>query len=231
MPDERAADERAADEQAAGDRAAVGGAAGPGGAQGLRAGQRAATRRALLAEGRRQFAEDGYHGVVLAEVARAVGVTKGAAYHHFESKVGLFRAVVAEVQGELGDRVAAAADERTDPWEQLRAGCRAFLAAGSDPAVRRIVLVDAPTVLGWEEWRALDEESSARHLTEALEGLVEAGIVAEQPVEPLARLLSGAMNEAALWLARGDSATSAEALERTVAALDGLLAGIRRAGA
>ncbi|MFE4308601.1 TetR/AcrR family transcriptional regulator [Streptomyces sp. NPDC056891] len=219
------------DEQAAGDRAAAGGAAGPGGAQGLRAEQRAVTRRALLAEGRRRFAEDGYHGVVLAEVARAVGVTKGAAYHHFESKAGLFRAVVAEVQGELGDRVAAAADEQADLWEQLRAGCRAFLAAGSDPAVRRIVLVDAPTVLGWEEWRALDEESSARHLTEALEGLVEAGIVAEQPVEPLARLLSGAMNEAALWLARGDSATSAEALERTVAALDGLLAGMRRAGA
>ncbi|WP_395360968.1 TetR/AcrR family transcriptional regulator [Streptomyces sp. YH02] len=226
MPDEQAADERTA-----GGRAAGGGAAGPGGAQGLRAEQRAATRRALLAEGRRRFAEDGYHGVVLAEVARAVGVTKGAAYHHFESKAGLFRAVVAEVQGELGDRVAAAADEQTDPWEQLRAGCRAFLAAGSDPAVRRIVLVDAPTVLGWAEWRALDEESSARHLTEALEGLVEAGIVTEQPVEPLARLLSGAMNEAALWLARGDSATSATALERTVAALDGLLAGIRRAGA
>ncbi|MFJ2936690.1 TetR/AcrR family transcriptional regulator [Streptomyces sp. NPDC087219] len=218
------------DEQAAGDRARDG-AAGPGGAQGLRAEQRAATRRALLAEGRRRFAEDGYHGVVLAEVARAVGVTKGAAYHHFESKAGLFRAVVAEVQGELGDRVAAAADGQADPWEQLRAGCRAFLAAGSDPAVRRIVLVDAPTVLGWEEWRALDEESSARHLTEALEGLVKAGIVAEQPVEPLARLLSGAMNEAALWLARGDGATSAEALERTVAALDGLLTGIRRAGA
>ncbi|MFH8580266.1 TetR/AcrR family transcriptional regulator [Streptomyces zaomyceticus] len=194
-------------------------------AAGNRAEQREATRRALLAEGRRRFAEDGYHGVVLAEVARAVGVTKGAAYHHFDSKAGLFRAVVAEVQGDLGDRVAAAADEETDPWERLRAGCRAFLAAGEDPAVRRIVLVDAPTVLGWEEWRALDEESSARHLTEALESLVEAGVVTAQPVEPLARLLSGAMNEAALWLARSDEP---EALERTVDALDGLLSGIRR---
>lgn len=207
MPDEAAGDR--AEQRAAGNRAE----------------QREATRRALLAEGRRRFAEDGYHGVVLAEVARAVGVTKGAAYHHFDSKAGLFRAVVAEVQGDLGDRVAAAADEETDPWERLRAGCRAFLAAGEDPAVRRIVLVDAPTVLGWEEWRALDEESSARHLTEALESLVEAGVVTAQPVEPLARLLSGAMNEAALWLARSDEP---EALERTVDALDGLLSGIRR---
>ncbi|MDT0343977.1 TetR/AcrR family transcriptional regulator [Streptomyces litchfieldiae] len=189
-----------------------------------RAEQRAATRRALLAEGRRRFAADGYHGVVLAEVARAAGVTKGAAYHHFQSKAGLFRTVVAEVQRELGERVAAAADRHDDPWEQLRAGCRAFLAAGSDPAVRRILLVDAPTVLGWDEWRAMDEESSARHLAEALEDLVAAGIIADQPVEPLTRLLSGAMNEAALWLARS---ASTQALAQTEQALDLMLNGLR----
>ncbi|MFI8510445.1 TetR/AcrR family transcriptional regulator [Streptomyces sp. NPDC085460] len=186
-----------------------------------RAEQRAATRRALLDEGRRRFAADGYHHVVLAEVARAAGVTKGAAYHHFDSKAGLFRAVVAEVQRELGERVATAAERHDDLWEQLRAGCRAFLDAGTDPAVRRILLVDAPTVLGWDEWRALDEESSARHLTEALTALAEAGIIADQPVEPLARLLSGAMNEAALWIARGGDP------EATTHALDRLLRGLR----
>ncbi|MFE9019720.1 TetR/AcrR family transcriptional regulator [Streptomyces sp. NPDC007808] len=189
-----------------------------------RAEQRAATRRALLAEGRRRFAADGYHGVVLAEVAQAVGATKGAAYHHFGSKAGLFRAVVAEVQRELGERVAQAAERYDDPWEQLRAGCRAFLAAGRDPTVRRIVLMDAPAVLGWDEWRAMDEESSARHLTEALEALVAAGTIADQPVEPLARLLSGAMNEAALWLARS---AGPQALEQTERALDQLLNGLR----
>ncbi|MGW1955300.1 TetR/AcrR family transcriptional regulator [Streptomyces sp. NPDC001920] len=189
-----------------------------------RAEQRAATRRALLAEGRRRFAADGYHGVVLAEVAQAVGATKGAAYHHFGSKAGLFRAVVAEVQRELGERVAAAAERYDGPWEQLQAGCRAFLAAGRDPTVRRIVLMDAPAVLGWDEWRAMDEESSARHLTEALEALVAAGVIADQPVEPLARLLSGAMNEAALWLARS---AGPQALEQTEQALDRLLNGLR----
>ncbi|MET9776434.1 TetR/AcrR family transcriptional regulator [Streptomyces sp. NPDC006367] len=187
----------------------------------VRAAQRAATRQALLAEGRRRFAADGYHQVVLAEVARAAGVTKGAAYHHFDSKAGLFRAVVREVQQELGERVAAAAERHEDLWEQLRAGCRAFLAAGTDPAVRRILLVDAPTVLGWDEWRSLDEESSARHLAEVLSALVAAGIIADQPVEPLARLLSGAMNEAALWIARGGDSRAGEQ------ALDRLLAGLR----
>ncbi|MGW0719224.1 TetR/AcrR family transcriptional regulator [Streptomyces sp. NPDC002778] len=191
---------------------------------GTRAEQREATRRALVAEGRRRFAADGYHAVVLSEVAEAAGVTKGAAYHHFGSKAGLFRAAVAEVQLELGERVADAARRHDDPWEQLRAGCRAFLAAGSDPATRRIMLVDAPAVLGWEEWRAMDEESSARHLTEALQDLVHAGIIAEQPVQPLARLLSGAMNEAALWLAR---TADPHALERTEQALDHLLSGLR----
>lgn len=186
-----------------------------------RAEQRAATRRALLAEGRLRFAACGYHHVVLAEVARAAGVTKGAAYHHFDSKPGLFRAVVSEVQRELGERVAAAAERYEDLWEQLRAGCRTFLAAGTDPAVRQILLVDAPTVLGWDEWRALDEESSARHLTEALGALVAAGVIADQPVEPLARLLSGAMNEGALWVARGGDPHAAEQ------ALDRLLAGLR----
>ncbi|MER5257383.1 MULTISPECIES: TetR/AcrR family transcriptional regulator [unclassified Streptomyces] len=186
-----------------------------------RAEQRAATRQALLAEGRRGFAADGYHHVVLAEVARAAGVTKGAAYHHFDSKAGLFRAVVSEVQRELGERVAAAAEQHQDLWEQLRAGCRTFLAAGTDPAVRQILLIDAPTVLGWDEWRTADEESSARHLAEALTALADAGIIDEQPVEPLARLLSGAMNEAALWIARGGDPQAGEQ------ALDRLLAGLR----
>ncbi|MGW4467879.1 TetR/AcrR family transcriptional regulator [Micromonospora sp. NPDC004704] len=190
-----------------------------------RAEQRAETRRALLTEGRRRFARDGFHAVVLEEVAHAVGVTKGAAYHHFGSKAGLFRAVVEQAQRDLGDRVAEAAGAHDDPWQQLLAGCRAFLAAGSDPAIRRIMLVDAPTVLGWNEWRLMDESTSAHHLTEALESLITAGVIAPQPVQPLARLLSGAMNEAALWLAQSSDPA---ALDATMTALEHLLAGLRR---
>ena len=189
-----------------------------------RAQQREATRRALLLEGRRRFGAEGYHEVVLAEIARASGVTKGAAYHHFGSKLGLFRAVAAQLQDELGERVAETADRHQDPWERLLAGCRAFLAAGADPTVRRVLLVDAPTVLGWDEWRAMDEGSSARHLAEALETAAAAGLIAEGPVEPLARLLSGAMNEAVLWLARSEDP---RALEQTEQSLQRLLNGLR----
>jgi AcrR family transcriptional regulator len=192
--------------------------------RGLRALQRAETRRTLLRESRRLFAAQGYAAVGLAEIVRAAGVTKGALYHHFDSKADLFRAVLAELQEEVAVRVAAAGDAQAEPWDQLAAGCRAFLEAGADPDFQRILLVDGPAVLGWAEWRALDEQGSARHLVDALAMLVEAGLLAPQPVEPLARLLSGAMNEAALWLA-----TTAEpgALEDTWAALARMLESLR----
>ncbi|MEO3843438.1 TetR/AcrR family transcriptional regulator [Streptomyces sp. B22F1] len=190
---------------------------------GVRAEQRAQTRRALLRESRRLFAGRGYGAVGLAEIVRASGVTKGALYHHFDGKADLFRAVLEEVQQEVGRRVAAAAGRHPDPWDQLTAGCREFLTASTDPELQRIMLVDGPAVLGWSEWRAMDEAASARHLTEALTELVAAGVVARQPVAPLAHLLSGAMNEAALWLAADagpdDLAATWAALARMMDAL------------
>ncbi|MEU1278581.1 TetR/AcrR family transcriptional regulator [Streptomyces sp. NPDC005805] len=190
---------------------------------GVRAQQREQTRQALLREGRRLFAARGYGEVGLAEIVRGAGVTKGALYHHFAGKAELFRAVLEEVQQEVGARVAAAAEAHADPWGQLAAGCEEFLAASTDPEVQRVMLVDGPSVLGWSEWRAMDEASSARHLAEALTALVEAGVIARQPVAPLAHLLSGAMNEAALWLAGparpGDLADTRAALARLLAGL------------
>ncbi|MBB4916235.1 TetR/AcrR family transcriptional regulator [Streptosporangium saharense] len=189
-----------------------------------RAEQREQTRRALLREGRRLFAAEGYGAVGLSQIVTAAGVTKGALYHHFDGKAALFRAVLAQVQKEVGRRVAATADAETDPWDQLVAGCHAFLAASTDPDVRRIMLIDGPAVLGWQEWRALDEAASARHLAEALTGLVEAGVIAEQPVAPLTHLLSGAMNEAALWLA---DSPDPQNLPDTLAALTRMLESLR----
>ncbi|MBA2891367.1 AcrR family transcriptional regulator [Nonomuraea soli] len=146
----------------------------------------------------------------------AVGVTKGAFYHHFQSKEDLFRAVLTEIQQEVATRVAQVADAEPDPWDQLVAGCHAFLAASADPDVQQIMLIDAPAVLGWNEWRALDEAASARHLTEALTHLMKVGVIATQPVEPLARLLSGAMNEAALWLAATPDPTALATTKRAL---------------
>jgi AcrR family transcriptional regulator len=190
-----------------------------------RAQQRERTRAALLDVSRRLFATRGYAAVGLAEIVRAAGVTKGALYHHFEGgKNDLFRAVLAQVQAEVARTVAASADAEAEPWDQLTAGCRAFLTASTDPAVRRIMLIDGPAVLGWSEWRAMDEAESASHLADSLTAMVDAGVIAPQPVEPLARLLSGAMNEAALWLAE----TGAPAdLDSVLAALFRMLEAMR----
>ncbi|MFD6418309.1 TetR/AcrR family transcriptional regulator [Streptomyces sp. NPDC060194] len=194
---------------------------------GVRARQREQTRADLLREGRRLFTAHGYAGVSLAEVVGAAGVTKGALYHHFPGKTELFRAVLADVQQEVGARVAAEASTRDDLWEQLLAGCAEFLAAALDPDVQRVLLVDGPAVLGWAEWRAMDAEASGRHLSDALHALLAAGVLAPQPVPPLVHLLSGAMNEAALWLAASPRPTDDLAVVR--AALERMLGALRAA--
>ena len=191
------------------------------GGDGIRAQRREQSRRALVDEAARQFAAHGYAAVGLDDVVQAVGMTKGALYHHFGSKADLFRAVLEGVQHEVAARGAAAADAEHDPWTQLEAGCRAFLVASTAPEVQQIMLIDGPAVLGWAQWREMDEAASGRLLAEALTGLVEAGTIAAVPVEPLTRLLSGAMNEAALWLAH--SRDPAQDLADTWGALSRLL--------
>ncbi|MFF2846149.1 TetR/AcrR family transcriptional regulator [Streptomyces sp. NPDC058001] len=189
------------------------------GGSGIRARQREHTRQVLLRESRRLFAARGYGAVGLSEIVDAAGVTKGALYHHFDSKEDLFRAVLEEVQQEVGTAVVEAADARTDPWDALLAGCGAFLAAGTAPDRQRIMLVDGPSVLGWSEWRALDEAASASHLADALTDLIADGTLAPQPVRPLTRLLSGAMNEAALWLATSNDPNDLEDTQRALTAM------------
>ncbi len=184
----------------------------------------AVTKEALLAAARELFTERGYADVGVAELAQRAGVTTGAVYHHFGSKRGLFRALLEAVHEEVAESIAAAADGLS-PWDQLVAGCEAFLRASTAPDVQRIMLVDGPAVLGWSAWRELDARTSMRQLEDVLALLVREGELADQPLEPLVHLLSGAMNEAALWLAR--SADRERALAETTAALNRMLEALR----
>ncbi|MEJ8278501.1 TetR/AcrR family transcriptional regulator [Pseudonocardia spirodelae] len=191
---------------------------------GVRDDQRERTHRALLDAAERLFARDGYGAVGLPAVVAAAGVTKGALYHQFDGKAAVFAAVLDRVADRVAGRVVAAAEAVPDPWGRLVAGCRAFLDASTEPSAARIMLVDGPAVLGWADWRERDARSSGRHLVEALEELVGCGELTPQPVGPLARLLSGAMNELAMWLAEpgttdADRAAAGAALDRV---LDGL---------
>jgi AcrR family transcriptional regulator len=166
--------------------------------------QSEATRAALVAAARRLFAARGFAAVGTEEIVRAAGVTRGALYHHFDGKEDLFRAAYEDVERELVERVATDAATARDPLQALQAGAQAFLDACEDPAVQRIALIDAPSVLGWEQWREIDLKYGFGLLHGALEAAMEAGLIERQPVRTLAHLLLGALDEAALLVARAD---------------------------
>jgi AcrR family transcriptional regulator len=165
------------------------------------------TSRALVAAARELFAERGFHATPAEAVTRRAGVTSGAMYHHFRSKRELFRTAFEAVERSLAERVARAAAGAGDPWERLERGVEEYLRAVGEPEVRRIVLVDGPSVLGWDEWRAADATHHLRPLAAALAGAMRRGLVDRRPPEPLARLLLGALTEAGL--ATGEDARAA----------------------
>ena len=169
----------------------------------------AATAARVLLTARRLFTEHGYAGVGLEEVATQSGVTRGAIYHHFGSKIGLFEAVLAEVQRSVASAIERETGPLADPWDQLETGCQVFLAASVEEDTRRIMLIDAPAVLGWNAWREQDAASSGRLLEDVLGTLAGNGELAPTSLPAASVLLSGAMNEAALWVAGADDPLAA----------------------
>jgi AcrR family transcriptional regulator len=165
-----------------------------------------ATRAALVESARRLFAERGYASVGTEEIVRAAGVTRGALYHHFEGKRELFEAVYRRVEQELAERIAtgALAANADSPLTAMRAGAEMFLGACTEPDVQRIALLDGPSVLGWDLWREIGAEHGLGLIEASLQAAIEAGVVARQPVRPLAHVLMGALDEAAMLVARSE---------------------------
>lgn len=171
--------------------------------------QAEATRRALVEVARRLFAARGYAATPLEEIARRANVTRGALYHHFAGKQDVFRAVYEDVEQELVGRVALAVAAEPSAEHQLATGVNAFLDACLDPAVQQIVLLDAPSVLGWDQWHELNRTYGLGLVQAALAHAMEQGTVERQPLEPLAHLVLGALNEAALAMARAEDVQAA----------------------
>lgn len=188
--------------------------------------QSEATRKALLEAATALFAERGYAGTYTDEVARRAGVTRGALYHQFRDKRALFRAAAGQLALDLVERVRARSrpSKAAGAWARLHAGCDAALDALQDPAVRRIVLVDAPAVLGWQEWRALQAQAFLGYVRRALAGVQREGRLDAPNVEPLAHLVTAFLIEAALMIAHAEDPVAARGeIGATVARLlDGL---------
>ena len=195
--------------------------------RGTKAERSEATRRKLLRAARRLFAKRGYAGVGTEEIVRAAGVTRGALYHHFAGKRELLEAVYEQIEAELTEEIAAGAlAAGSDPVEALRAGAEMFLDHCMEPEVQRIVLLDAPAVLGWERWREIAGSYGLGLIEGALGGAIEAGAIRRQPVKPLAHALMGALDEVAMYVARAEDpvAARAEAGQTLAGLLDSLRA-------
>jgi AcrR family transcriptional regulator len=191
--------------------------------------QREATTAALIAAARALFAERGYAGVATEEIVHRAGVTRGALYHHFRGgKEDLFQAVLVQLSAETTRRVIEAAGASDDPWEALVIGADAFLDACATRDVQQIMLVDGPAVLGWDVWRAADSDYALGLLEQALQRAIDAGRLTDQPAKALAHVLIGALDEAAMVVARADDPEAARAeMGRTVRLL---LEGLRSPG-
>ncbi|MEW1547332.1 TetR/AcrR family transcriptional regulator [Streptomyces tsukubensis] len=185
-----------------------------------------ATRAALVSAARALFAERGYAGVGTEEIVRAAGVTRGALYHQFRDKNDLFDATVRTVEAELTERIAGQVmASSADPVQALKTGARAFLDAFAEPDVERILLLDAPGVLGWRRWREIGQEYGLGVIAAALESAMASGAMPPRPVPPLAHILLGALDEAALMVAHADDPETAraEAVDALEHLVDGLL--------
>ena len=175
--------------------------------------QSEATQAALLAAGRALFTEHGFAATSTEQIVQHARVTRGALYHHFRDKADLFAAVFEELSREISREVrkASMAGGKRGTWGHLVAGCNAFLDACLRPEVRQIVLLDAPAALGWERWRELDPRCGFALMRMGLEVAMEAKLIAPQPIEPLAHILVGALNEAALAMVRAEDPKAARA--------------------
>lgn len=159
------------------------------------------TIRKILKLARKKFSNKGYAGTSLEEIVEELGMTRGALYHHFKNKKALFLAVLEEVQSELGQHVEASALKVSDTWQQLTEGCLAFVLFANRKENRRILLIDGPNVVEWEEWRGQDAENSLYHLKEQLEFLQKEDKIISLDLDIIAHLISGALNDLALYLA------------------------------
>ena len=180
----------------------------------------AATRERLIRVAREQFAQSGYAGVGTEAIVRQAGLTRGALYHQFKDKAELFAAVVEAVEADVMNRIGqvVVAESAIDPITAIKLGADGWLDACADPAVSRILLLDAPAVLGWERWRAIGLYHEIGLVQALLTSAIEQGRVPAQPVAPLAHLLIGAMDEAALYVVRQDDPDLARTQVRVVLA-------------
>jgi AcrR family transcriptional regulator len=192
----------------------------------------ASTQQALVAAARRLWGERGYAEVSTPEIAEAAGVTRGAMYHQFPDKTALFVSVLEAVEADVMARLAAAvgAAMPKTPADILHAAADAWLDIAGEPEVRQLVLLDAPNILGWAGFREVSLRYGLGMTEQMLTAAIEAGQLKPQPVRPLATVMIGALDEAAMSIANADDSTAEKEQVRAVVhdLIDGLMSPMTR---
>jgi AcrR family transcriptional regulator len=181
----------------------------------------AVTRDHLLTTATALFAERGYEATSIEGVLHAAVVSRGSLYHHFKGKEALFEAVLEELETDVGRRTVEAAAGATDPTAALRAGCLEWVKIARDPVVQRILLIDAPSVLGWDRWRALEERHALGLIKEVIGMIAEQGGLATELVDVFSHVILAAINEIALLIARSEQPDTA--MDLGIGAIDEVL--------
>ncbi|GAA4023473.1 TetR/AcrR family transcriptional regulator [Allokutzneria multivorans] len=181
----------------------------------------AATRAALVAAGRKLFAEHGFAGVGTETLVREAGVSRGALYHQFGDKTELFAEVLADVEGTVTQSLVAAVPVDGDLVTVMTSALEAWLDACENPEIQRIVLIDGPSVLGWARWRAICQPHVLGLIQAALAQAAADGGMPPLPVKPLGHVLLAVADEAALYL--NDAADRASAREEIMQIVSALL--------
>jgi AcrR family transcriptional regulator len=159
------------------------------------------TRASIVKTARRMFGEHGFAATTMDDIAAGAGVAKGSLYHHFPAKEAVFEAVFERVSSELVSELDRMARTENDPLAAMAAGTEGYFSACSKGPTGQIILRDGPAVLGWERWREIDAKHFGGKFPQGLAAAMNAGVIARQPIEPLARLLLGAVTEAAVAVA------------------------------
>jgi AcrR family transcriptional regulator len=167
------------------------------------------TRLRMVSVATKLFGGLGYEATSVEAVLHDSGVSRGALYHHFSSKESLFEAVLEAIEAEIAAATIAASRNIADPAEALRVGCDTFLALAQTGSVRQIVLIDAPSVLGWHKWREIEARHGFGLLKSALVAMAERGRMRRDLVDVFAHILLAALIEVALMIARADDPADA----------------------
>lgn len=175
----------------------------------------AETKASLIAAARRLFATHGYAATSTEEILDAAGVTRGALYHHYKEKAELFADVCLQMHDEASVAIVAAADAAKDPLAALERGCEAWMDYMARAEARRILVLDAPSVLGWARWNEMDAQGFA-HLTDGVREAMAAGKLQTMPAEELAVLLNGAMNFGVMWAGQARDAARLHRIKAAV---------------